>query len=409
MDLLEQLFAQYDRSHPGEADRTGARYGFTWDPADGLILYPANYHAGTIIMLMRRSLPHIPLAVCADTDTGAGFLQGLKMETPESAAKKHPKALFVFCLAREQAETMWAALAERLPSSIAAHSIACRQLGDFLPPGDGKTKFLDMYRRSILPASLKARAKVREAYELYKDTLSQVTFLAILRRYLFSSDSNIPITTATPVYFSNVYTRRSDEVFVDCGGFTGDTLRQFLSLSSLPSEVLPWPSFKEYALFEPDPDNFTRCKEYATTLPEKIRGKVTLFPYAVGDESKTCLFEATGTVDSRINAKKGIPVPCVSLDEALSDRAPSLIKMDLQGYEALALWGAREIIVRHHPVLAISVYHYLFDLWELPLLIQRIAPGYHYILRAYHCESDYICYAVPSPRLNEDGMPGTKG
>lgn len=60
------------------------------------------------------------------------------------------------------------------------------------------------------------------------------------------------------------------------------------------------------------------------------------------------------------------------MDEILSDKKPTFIKMDLQGHEAYALFGAKKIIETFHPVLAISVYHYVHDLWELPLMMKRL-------------------------------------
>lgn len=73
--------------------------------------------------------------------------------------------------------------------------------------------------------------------------------------------------------------------------------------------------------------------------------------------------------------------------------------MDLQGHEAYALYGAKKIIETFHPVLAISVYHYVHDLWELPLMMKHFYSGYSFFLRAYKHEEEYICYAVPNDRI----------
>jgi hypothetical protein len=50
-------------------------------------------------------------------------------------------------------------------------------------------------------------------------------------------------------------------------------------------------------------------------------------------------------------------------------------------------------------VLAISAYHYPSDLWAIPLLLARIAPGARLYLRHYTREfDDTVCYSVPLSR-----------
>ncbi len=54
--------------------------------------------------------------------------------------------------------------------------------------------------------------------------------------------------------------------------------------------------------------------------------------------------------------------------------------MDIEGAEIEALKGASEIIKEHRPALAISIYHKPSDLWEIPLLIYNLNPGYSFFL-----------------------------
>ncbi len=49
----------------------------------------------------------------------------------------------------------------------------------------------------------------------------------------------------------------SNDVFVDCGAYTGDTLDVFLK------ETLQ-DGCKKYYAFEPDPDNYKRLQDYVT-------------------------------------------------------------------------------------------------------------------------------------------------
>ena len=93
-------------------------------------------------------------------------------------------------------------------------------------------------------------------------------------------------------------------------------------------------------------------------------------------------------------------IQCVSLDEALPGFAPSLIKMDIEGAEMDALQGARTLIARHCPGLAISVYHRPEHLWQIPLWVNHAMPGAYRLSLRSHAYNDFelVLYAIPNPR-----------
>lgn len=95
-----------------------------------------------------------------------------------------------------------------------------------------------------------------------------------------------------------------------------------------------------------------------------------------------------------------VRVDCVTLDESLKDRNPSFIKFDIEGAELDALEGARDVISRCRPVLAVSVYHEQAHLWQIPLALSEICSDYSYYLRPHGTEGwDLVCYAVPNERV----------
>ena len=72
-----------------------------------------------------------------------------------------------------------------------------------------------------------------------------------------------------------------------------------------------------------------------------------------------------------------------------------MIKMDIEGAETEALKGAKMIIKRDKPVLAISIYHKPEDIIELPELISDIHEGYKFYLRHYSLSwYDTVLYAI---------------
>ncbi len=75
----------------------------------------------------------------------------------------------------------------------------------------------------------------------------------------------------------------------------------------------------------------------------------------------------------------------VSLDDYSTAHAviPSYIKMDIEGFGIDALKGASRTISAYTPRLAISVYHKLEHLWQIPALIKKLSDKYRIFL-AHH-------------------------
>jgi hypothetical protein len=111
-------------------------------------------------------------------------------------------------------------------------------------------------------------------------------------------------------------------------------------------------------------------------------------------------FTALGDQTSRLSKNGSVTVPLFKLDTLLKDERPTFIKMDIEGAELEALWGAREIIRKHSPVLAICAYHESDHLWQIPLLIHSINPDLNLYLRRYlEATWELIWYAVPKGRV----------
>ena len=87
-----------------------------------------------------------------------------------------------------------------------------------------------------------------------------------------------------------------------------------------------------------------------------------------------------------------------SLDTLLYDEPnrPTFIKMDIEGAELEALEGARKIIERDKPKLAISCYHGMPNkhLWEIPYWIKTNFPDYRLHIRQHAGFNETVCYAV---------------
>jgi FkbM family methyltransferase len=251
---------------------------------------------------------------------------------------------------------------------------------------------------------------LRRCMGLWGDQASADAFLGILRWRTLADFSGLPPKADYEQYFPNdLYTVGPGDTLVDCGAFDGDTVRAFF-------ERVGEADCRVIAL-EPDPNNFEALKTYAASLGVGNRS-ITAFPYAVGRRRETLSFSATGTETAAVTSAGSLTVKAVPLDELLSDESPSLIKMDIEGFELEALAGSVEVIRRARPVLAIAAYHLSDHLWKIPLAIAAAANGartpaanqdfdsgpasdYSFFLRSY--QNDFwetVCYAIPSRLLN---------
>lgn len=180
--------------------------------------------------------------------------------------------------------------------------------------------------------------------------------------------------------------------FVDAGAYTGDTIQKFFEY---------FPNWKgAYYSFEAEQEIYQTMCENISNMKQK--DLIEAFNYAVWNKEGELRFDATtyGKGEGSRISEEGIVVKCCSLDEVLKDKEISFIKMDIEGAEAKALEGARDIIQRNRPILAICVYHKPEDFFEIPLLISRILEDeYEFYIRQYrYGQSETVLYAMPKKR-----------
>jgi FkbM family methyltransferase len=243
-------------------------------------------------------------------------------------------------------------------------------------------------------ASHANRAAIESIYSLLADEESRRVFLGKLAYYLTLEKASLDeIRSSASAYFEpSVYTLGTDEIVVDGGAYTGDTLQAFLTASG--------GKFRSYFAFEPDGVSHESLSRIAATDP----GRITAVRAGLGRHTSSARLLSTAGADSRVLGDAepgGESIPLVGLDEYFVNReAPSLIKMDIEGSEADALLGAEHLIADNAPKLAVSAYHHPSDLWDVPQLIHRLLPGARLFLRHYSDEvDDTVCYAASSEKL----------
>ncbi|MDD1504997.1 FkbM family methyltransferase [Lysinibacillus sp. CNPSo 3705] len=193
----------------------------------------------------------------------------------------------------------------------------------------------------------------------------------------------IPLKSEAPQYFeSDIIALSEEEVFVDGGAFTGDTVEMFLEQTG--------GKYKRIYAFEPEE---LKHKQFLDKFAQSAN--IELIPCGLWSQKDHLLFNAQGSVASGLSANGNIEISVISVDEALKGEPVTFIKMDIEGAELEALKGAEQTIREYKPKLAICVYHKPLDIVQIPLYLKQLVPEYKLFMRHYSdgfCET--VCYAV---------------
>ncbi len=175
-----------------------------------------------------------------------------------------------------------------------------------------------------------------------------------------------------------------NEVYVDGGGFDGDTVKKFIQVSH--------GHFLKIHIFEPDKKSQNKIKIFLENEKDK---RIILHSLGLSDKNQTAFFSNTGTAGSKLTNDIGKEIKLVSLDRYLYEQRPTLIKFDIEGSETKAILGMKKLMKKLKPKLAICLYHRPSDLWKIPLLIKKINPKYKIFIRHYsQTQHDTVCYAI---------------
>jgi FkbM family methyltransferase len=182
--------------------------------------------------------------------------------------------------------------------------------------------------------------------------------------------------------------RFNNETIVDCGAYNGDSIKEFIKKAKK--------QIKAIIAFEPDKRSFEQLESYVTKMcPKDI--KVTLYNAGVYDRcaGSLCFNEDENAVTSSLSDTGKKTIQVVAIDECPECVGATFIKMDVEGAELAALYGARETIKANKPKLAISIYHKAEDFWTIPYFIRQLNPDYKLYIR-HHSYSwlETVLYAV---------------
>lgn len=233
---------------------------------------------------------------------------------------------------------------------------------------------LPFYSERCIDFSAESK-KIYRVLELMADNHSRDIFYSSLKAHITYNYDDTIISDNMIEYFKvEVPFNKGYANFIDCGAFTGDSLK----------DLLQYHDCHTYIAFEPDLNNFKSLVKYVKQEEQKIK-QAFLYPCAVAEKCCYSSFDGGKGYSGMLKEHDGTEmVQVVALDDVLRNVIPTMIKMDIEGAEIQALHGAKKIIVAEEPDLAICVYHRVTDLWEIPILLHEWVPSYKFYLRCHY-------------------------
>lgn len=191
--------------------------------------------------------------------------------------------------------------------------------------------------------------------------------------------------------YKNIVEVESGEVCLDIGACVGDTSIWMIENGA-----------QDVYAFEIDKTNLEYLRENLAYSADYENVKV--FEYGVSDTAKQLYYipHPNNVGGGRLLASppteaSGYAVDCIDIDSfcARYHIRPGFIKMDIEGGEPAALAGAKNIIQKYHPKLAICVYHAWQHRWDIPLMLASMTDGYEYYLKKSAPVAETVLFAKP--------------
>lgn len=226
----------------------------------------------------------------------------------------------------------------------------------------------------------------QKIYDWFEDGLSKTTFINYINTKLAFDCSNLNDIRSYPQYFPDClpeFTPSYDDIFIDAGAYTGDTLAAFMTKTKKQG-------CKKYYAFEPDAYN---AQQLSSFICEQNLKFVEVMHCGLWSQPDILRFEGAHQTRSLISDSGKTTIKVESIDRLAL--GASFIKMDIEGAELEALKGASNQIKKFKPKLAIALYHKPGDLLDIPFFIKSLCPEYKFYLRIHSPMSEeLVLYAI---------------
>lgn len=324
---------------------------------------------------------------------GNSNLDGVPVVSPSYLNQNFPNIILIISPNQyeEEIRNSWQQLGREIPYTLAFLHFKHPDI------------FKAMYYNDLFNTTYNNKNEVIQLYNDLHDEKSETTLLNLVK-YRLSFDTNYlkRVRSNDEQYFESdiLLSLTDNEVFYDCGAYDGDSIEQFSAFVD---------------------NKYTKCYSFDPLISncEIIKNKykinewnnVEVVNAAVSDTNASLEVDGAdrgiaGGAENILSMEKFITykvkksgyvkntltVDTVTIDDFSENHLkPTFIKMDIEGSEMNALIGAKNVIKKYKPKLAIYLYHKPSDLCSIPKYIKQLNPDYRMYIRHYR---DYICDTV---------------
>jgi FkbM family methyltransferase len=223
-------------------------------------------------------------------------------------------------------------------------------------------------------------------YDHLVDEVSKEHFAKVLRfRLTMDIDHMQGLSLATAhQYFEDFLPLHAGDVFVDGGGYDGETSLRFAARNT---------AYRRIHYFEPVPTMMGISRGNLAGLRDIRFVQKGLF-----SRNTRLRFDGGRGDASRLSPSGETEVEMVRLDDEVQEPV-TFVKLDIEGAEFEAIQGAAEHIRCDNPTMAVCLYHDQRDFWRIPLRVLEINDQYRLYVRHY-TESilETVMFFVPVTR-----------
>lgn len=202
---------------------------------------------------------------------------------------------------------------------------------------------------------------------LLADELSRKTYDCIINARLTGNPVYLKLCEVSQEEADAVLPSDRKGLFADLGAYDGDTVMRY---SSLMHELTG------FIAVEPDRRNMRKLKENTCLI-----NNIEYVQAFVSDKEGTA--DVNGNIGRGTSLEKegSREVQTVTIDGLIKGRQTAFIKFDVEGAEAAAIAGGEKTIKEEKPLMNIACYHRSEDIFELPLKVLKLNPGYKVYMR----------------------------
>jgi len=236
---------------------------------------------------------------------------------------------------------------------------------------------------------IKDKKKIKKAFNLLADNQSKKIFKQFL-----SAIFNFRVPQISKSKINNMYIEKkinymnnfSKTNILNAGAYDGDTVRHLLKNHIPINSIL---------CVEPNKYFFAKLTAYINNLPKRLFPKIFSLNTALGSFNGKVKFNPTLGMNSRALFTGEDKVANIKLDKLYNFFNFSHLIADIEGSEFFMLKGAKKLLKKYSPNLAISTYHYPNDIYRLIININIYSKNYRFYLRNYtsNCEGT-VLYAI---------------